>query len=42
VLSGWGGMDEFLKDNVYPQVNYWVDHFSQQAHAAVSTAKSDD
>ncbi len=42
VLSGWGGMDEFLKDNVYPQVNYWVDHFSQQKHAAITERKSDD
>lgn len=42
VLSGWGGMDGFLRDEVYPQVNYWVDHFSQQEHASKSTVKSDD
>jgi hypothetical protein len=42
VLSGWGGMDDFLKDNVYPQVNYWVDLFNQQKHAAITERKSDD
>lgn len=42
VVSGWGGMDDFLKDRVYPQVNYWVDHFSQQEHANKTTEKSDD
>jgi hypothetical protein len=42
VLSGWGGMDGFLMEEVYQQFNYWVDHFSQQEHAATSTAKSDD
>jgi hypothetical protein len=35
-------MDEFLKDTVYPQVNYWVDHFSQQEHATSTERKSDD
>jgi hypothetical protein len=35
-------MDGFLTEEVYPQFNYWVDHFSQQEHAATSTAKSDD
>ena len=42
VVSGWGGIDGFIKNEVYPQVNYWIDHFNQQEHATSTTEKSDD
>lgn len=42
VLSGWGGMDDFVKHEVLPQVNYWIDKFSQAESAKVTEARSDD
>ena len=33
---------ELIKDEIYPQVNYWIDQLSQQEHATNTTVKSDD
>lgn len=42
VLSGWGGMDDFVTHEVLPQVNYFIDKFSQAESANITERKSDD
>ena len=42
VLSGWGGVDGFVRDEVMAQVNYFIDKFSQAENATVTEQKSDD
>ena len=42
ITRGWGGMDEFVKDTVMPQVQYFVDKFNEAEHQAEKGVKSDD
>jgi hypothetical protein len=35
-------MDEFVKDTVMPQVQYFVDEFAKAEHQAEKGVKSDD
>ena len=42
VVSGWGGIDGFVRDEVMAQVNYWIDKFSQAENATITEQKSDD
>jgi hypothetical protein len=42
LTRGWGSMDDFVDDNVLPQVKYFEEQFAQAEHQAEKGVKSDD
>ena len=42
ITRGWGSMDEFVKETVMPQVQYFVDKFNEAEHQAKKGVLSDD
>jgi hypothetical protein len=42
LTRGWGNMDDFVKENVVPQLKYYEDEFAKAEHQALKGVQSDD